>query len=192
MLISKRFVLLSFVAFITACLAGCGQGSDKAPSSTGSTPQSPTTSNSPKVAQFSETMPPAIAKLANNVIAGGKCNMETINGVGWSMESPYDANRSDTVIITGWGLDDEEKRLPESIFLRFQLGKREFYAPIETIRVPRPDLVEYTKQEYMRETGYRVNASLANLTPGEYQAMIVMTFPEKAILCAAGRIIKIR
>jgi len=107
------------------------------------------------------------------------------------MEQPYDAHNHDTVSIIGWGVDDEGRRLPDSIFLRFQLGKREFYAPIETIRVSRPDLVEYSKNELLRNSGYRAAASLANLAPGEYQAMIVMVFPDKAILCAAGRIVKI-
>lgn len=182
MRLSKGFLLLSIVGS-AAYLGGCAKESPNGP-------MPPPTSGKP--AQFSESRPPAIVKLSNSVIAGGKCNMESINGVAWSTQPPYEAKRTENVSIVGWGVDNEAKRLPDSIFLRFQLGDREFYAPIETIRVSRPDLVAYSKDDLLGNSGYRADASLANLPPGEFQAMIVMTFPDKAILCAAGRTVRIQ
>ena len=187
MKLAKAILILS-VGLAAVCLSGCNQGSNIS-SPTGSTPSA---SRSKAIGQFSERLPPAIDKLSNRVIAGGKCNMESINGVGWSMQPPYEANRTDNVSIIGWGVDDEGRRLPDSIFLRFQVDNREFYAPIETIRVSRPDLVAYSKDDLLKDAGYQVDASLSNLAPGDYQAMIVMTFPDKAILCAAGRIVRIK
>lgn len=189
MKMSKGFLLLSIVGLVTAGLVGC-KVTDNGPSPNGSSPAA-STSTTKTVGQFSESVPPAIVKLQNSVVAGGKCNMESINGAGWATEPPYVAQQKDNVSIVGWGVDDQAKRLPDLIFLRFQMGKREFYAPIETIRKSRPDLVGYFKEDYYKDSGYRADASLTNLPLGEYQAMIVMTFPDKAILCAAGRTVKI-
>src|SRR5438094_883111 len=168
MKLSKAILILS-VGLAVVCLSACNKGSDVS-SPTGSTPSA---SRSTGPAQFSESRPPVIVKLQNSVVAGGQCNMESINGVGWSTEPPYVAHQNDNVSIIGWGVDDQAKRLPTSIFLRFQLGTREFYAPIETLRIARTDLVAYTKQDYVKDSGYRADASLANLPPGDYQAMIV-------------------
>lgn len=184
MMMSMRCVLLTIAGLLTVCLLGCSDDGDP------DKVVSPTASTTKVVGQFSESMPEALVKLQNLVVAGGKCNMESINGTGWATQPPFVAQQKDNVSIVGWGVDDQAKRLPTAIFLRFQQGKREFYAPIET-RTPRTDLVEYFKEDYYKDAGYRADASLANLPPGEYQAMIVMTFPDKAILCAAGRTVKI-
>jgi hypothetical protein len=184
MKMSMRFALLSIASLFIVSSVGCGSGKES------DTSVSPTASTSTGTAQFSESVPEPLVKLQNLVVAGGKCNMESINGTGWATQPPFVAQQKDTVSIVGWGVDDQAKRLPTAIFLRFQQGQREFYAPIQT-RTNRTDLVEYFKEDYYKEAGYRADASLANLPPGEYQAMIVMTFPDKAILCAAGRTIKI-
>jgi hypothetical protein len=188
MKMSTVFLLLSFVGLVTVGLVGC-KDTDENPTPGGPSPAASTGKTT--AGQFSESVPPAIVKLQNSVVAGGKCNMESINGVPWATEPPYAAHQKDNVSILGWGVDDQAKRLPDSVFLRFQQGQRVFYAPIETLRLPRAELVDYFKENYYKDSGYRADASLANLSPGDYQAMIVMTFPDKAILCAAGRTVKI-
>lgn len=180
---SKFFSHLGIVALVSASLAGCSKG----PETTAGPSNAPATSTTLPKGQFTESLPSAVATLP--LIASGKCNMESINGVGWGA-APYVVKKGDNVSIVGWGLDDEGKRVPTSIFLRFQNGPREFYAPVET-RTQRADLVEFTKENHYKDAGYKADASLANLPPGEYQAMIIMTFPDKAILCAAGRTVNV-
>lgn len=115
---------------------------------------------------------------------GGKCNMETINGGSWGTDAVV-VHQADVISVTGWGVDDQAKRTPRSVFLRVQTGNRVFYSEAEGVE--RADVAQYFKEDYYKNSGYQANVSLAGLSPGEYQAMIVMTFSDKAVLCASGR-----
>jgi hypothetical protein len=120
---------------------------------------------------------------------GGKCNMETINDIKWETNK-VDFHQNDAVSIIGWGVDAQTKQAPQSVFIRVQSDGRVYYA--EAAKTDRPDVAQYFKEDYYKNSGYKADVSLKGLPQGEYQAMIVMTFRDKAILCASGRILIVK
>ena len=115
---------------------------------------------------------------------GGKCNMETINGVGWSSSLPI--NQKSTLLITGWGVDEKRKLAPKAIFLRLQdEAAHEFY--VQTESIARPDVAGYFKEDYFSNSGNQVNVDISDLPAATYDAMIVMDVNDKSILCSSGR-----
>lgn len=114
--------------------------------------------------------------------------MESINGISWGAE-PVVVHQTDVISVIGWGVDDQTKLSPSSI-LRVQSGENVFYS--ESERMERVDVVQYLKQDCFKDSGYQANVSLAGLSLGEYQSTIVMTFPDKAVLCSSGRTLIIR
>jgi len=189
----KVYLVWSIVALVSVYLIGCDGGSShpaSAKKEVNQLSESTPLSAEKEVAQLSESTPPAITKLAP-ILSGGKCNMDSVNGADWSINpKPFVAAQNDTILIRGWGVDEMLKRIPSSVFLRVQLGERILYS--ETKNMERVDVAKYFNEEYYKNSGFQANVSLSHLSPGEYQLMIVMTFPDKAILCSAGRVLVVK
>lgn len=137
---------------------------------------------------FAEARPKDLSTLF--LSAGGKCNMESINGATWGNQ-PFTTEKKAEVSIIGWGVDDKKKQLPEKIYLHLRLGSREFYAAANE-RIDRPDVAQYLDEDAYINSGYKAALSLDGLPAGQYQAMIVMTFPDRALLCASGRTLLVK
>lgn len=150
---------------------------------TGCDGTTPKGTNNKEVKVFSESVQ-ILAPNQELSYEGGKCNMETINDNTWDTNKVV-FHQNDAVSISGWGVDAQTKRAPSAIFVRVQSGGRVFYA--EAAKTDRADVAQYFKEDYYKNSGYKADVSLKGLPQGEYQAMIVMTFPDKAILCASGR-----
>lgn len=116
---------------------------------------------------------------------GGKCNMETLNGLPWENDAKSVADNK-PLTITGWGVDDTRKLTPKSTYLRVQdkVG-REFYVAAQP--VSRTDVADYFGERYFTQSGYQITASIEDLPLGTYSAMIVMDIEGKSLLCANGR-----
>ncbi|OGW46078.1 MAG: hypothetical protein A2Y66_00500 [Nitrospirae bacterium RBG_13_41_22] len=166
----KTVSLLSIAILLGASFMGCDGTSSKGP-------------EKKEVGFFSESTQ-FLAPNQQLSFEGGKCNMETINGINWDINKVI-FHQSDAVSIVGWGVDAQTKRAPSSIFIRVQSGGRAFYA--KAASTERADVAQYFKEDYYKNSGYKADVSLKGLPQGEYHAMIVMTFPDKAILCASGR-----
>lgn len=175
---SAKYIMASIMLLAGVCLTGC----DKEAKPKAATQETKT------VVQFVEAMPAQLEKLPLSL--GGGCNMDTINGTSWGVE-PHSASQKDTVTIGGWGLDNQKKQLPSSIFIRVKSGDRNFYTEAKA-KTQRIDVAEYFKEDYYKDAGYQADVSLSALPPGDYQAMIVMAFPDKSILCANGRTLRVK
>ncbi len=118
-------------------------------------------------------------------VLGGKCNMETVNGMAWGAEV-VDVDPGMALKVTGWAVDGERKMHPQNISFRVQdAAGKEYYAVADM--VSRQDVAEFFKEDYYSKGGYKVVVDLSALPAGHYSAMVVMDVGGKSILCASGR-----
>ena len=128
-----------------------------------------------------------------NLRAGGKCNIEYING------TPMDGNlysltREGSLILTGWALDEANLRLPDSVIIRFKniYSNKELFAKAQ-IGLQRSDVQEHFKlSTNLLASGFRLIAYLHDFASGEYDVMTLAVFHDFTYVCDNGRKIKIK
>jgi hypothetical protein len=116
---------------------------------------------------------------------GSKCNMETLNGAPWGTDVLAVPNTS-VIKIGGWGIDEKLKQAPSEVYIRLEdKDNHALYA--KATLDERPDVASYFNEAKLTKSGYHVSASVDDIAPGEYKAMIVMSVGGRAILCDCGR-----
>jgi hypothetical protein len=128
-------------------------------------------------------MPASIAR--QSFAFGTGCYMDTLDGRLWESEVLTVKDRK-SIRITGWGVDDEGKRLSEGTFLRLESSSgRRYYAA--TTPEDRPDVAKFLGNSDFLKSGYRALISAEQLPAGEYGAVIVMSAGGRNILCGSDR-----
>jgi hypothetical protein len=124
---------------------------------------------------------------------GGKCNIEFINGTSMD-DKPYSIGREGGLILTGWALDAEKRRLPKTILIRFTDNKsnQEFFAKAQT-GIKRPDVQAHFKLPTdLVASGFRLITYLKDIALGEYEITLLAIYPDDAYVCSNGRKIYVR
>lgn len=119
--------------------------------------------------------------------SGGQCNIESINGMPMTVQA-HNLVRSTPLRLTGWAMDIDKERLPESVIIRFE-GKNNnsFYAPAIT-GLDRADVRDYfSVVESLVASGYETNIDLGDLPDGEYALTLIMKFIDAVYVCDNGR-----
>jgi hypothetical protein len=135
------------------------------------------------VIRLTAEMPASIAR--QSFAFGTGCYMDTLDGRLWESEVLTVKDRK-SIRITGWGVDDEGKRLSEGTFLRLESSSgRRYYAA--TTPEDRPDVAKFLGNSDFLKSGYRALISAEQLPAGEYGAVIVMSAGGRNILCGSDR-----
>jgi len=124
-------------------------------------------------------------------IAGGKCNIEHINGKPMTTEV-YRIDKNSALRLTGWAMDIEKTRLPELTVVRLERNDNApFFATVNG-GLPRNDVKDYfSVPEDLIESGYETNINIKNIPSGEYALTLIMKFSDVAYICDNGRKIQI-
>ena len=125
--------------------------------------------------------------------AGGKCNIEFINGTSMD-EKPYFIGREGGLILTGWALDEKKRRLPTSVLIRFADNKnnKEFFAKTQ-IGIKRPDVQAYFRlPTHLVASGFHLITFLKDIALGEYDITLLTLYPDDAYICSNGRKINVK
>ncbi|MCP2086970.1 UNVERIFIED_ORG: hypothetical protein J2Y81_002987 [Paraburkholderia sediminicola] len=117
----------------------------------------------------------------------GYCSVDTLN------DQPYEGNpvisAKDPLKLTGWALDRQAVKLPDSVYIRLESATgRSYFAPAK-LRLPRPDVPAGLKlPSAMEDAGFVANMGLELLTAGEYKVSVVIQSGSHGFTCAAGRV----
>lgn len=125
--------------------------------------------------------------------AGGKCNIEYINGTIWD-NHPYAVGREGGLILTGWTLDESKERLPDSVIIRFTDidSKKEFFSKAQ-IGIKRPDVqAHFNLSTKLVASGFRLITYVQDIALGEYDITLLTVYPDCAYICSNGRKINVR
>lgn len=178
----RRTILLSLISTCTLItLPGCG---DDAVTANG------TPAAAVPLTKFTDAVPPQVA--AGAIAPGGKCNMETVNGVHWGT-TVHGVDRAEPIRIAGWGVVDAANKIAaESTYVRLLStdGKsQQFALATQTVR---PDVGKYFSDPWLNGSGYEINAEVGALPAGDYAATLVMIRGANATLCDSGRRLTVR
>jgi hypothetical protein len=138
---------------------------------------------------FTEGLPMAVA---GELALRGDCNMEWINGQGFSSE-PYKTSSGSTVEITGWVLDTPSSGVPQTVFVRAASddGKRVWFAPV-SVSVDRSDVASMRGgNEAYRRSGYVAKIKTSGLPAGTYRLQVIYAGKSEKAICDNGRVIVI-
>jgi hypothetical protein len=118
-------------------------------------------------------------------VAGGKCNIETIN---------EPAGATNIVVksgvpmkVSGWALDPKGTKTPDAVHVRFLSPAAGDYFGTVTNRFSRDDVNTQYHMETGSKSGFSLDFSSDLLPAGSYSVTLVMLFGEKAYVCDNGR-----
>jgi len=173
----KRSVTNSlFSALLVLSVTGCDKHRDDPP-------PAPTEAPAP---------PPAITKgppagiVTDRWVAGGRCNIETINQPTGS--AAVTIKSGTPVKVAGWALDPKGANLPDALNVRFLSSAGGEYYGTVTNHVFRPDVNAKNHVEPKdAKSGFELDFDSDLLPAGTYAVTLVMQFGEKAYICDNGR-----
>lgn len=118
---------------------------------------------------------------------GAKCNIEFINGESMGDVSHL-ISKDETLVLTGWALDDVNERLPKSVWVRFTGDEgREYFGPTQ-FGLHRADVQTYFDlTDGLVASGFRLFVFAQDLPLGEYALTLILVFPDNVYACDNGR-----
>ncbi|HMS83263.1 MAG TPA: hypothetical protein PKD12_06405 [Nitrospira sp.] len=123
---------------------------------------------------------------------GGKCNIEYINGTPLTAAA-YSLSKKSTVLLVGWALDLEQRRLPDSVIMRFAGKDDTNYFALSRTGLARSDVRDYFgAPEALVASGFEANVNLNDLPAGDYVLSLIMKFVDAAFVCDNDRRILVR
>jgi len=137
----------------------------------------------------SALLPASINK--SNMVAGGKCNVERVNGIEMSLE-PHILIRGEKLILSGWAFDDVNMRIPPSVILNLDNNDEHYYYATQ-VSTSRPDVAEYFKLPgSLANAGFEFAIESSNMKQGEYSIALILSFQDAEYVCENGRKIVIQ
>ncbi len=130
--------------------------------------------------------------ISENLVVGGDCNIETINGTPLGTNT-YLINLGTPLRLTGWGMDKVHSRLPHSVLIRLtSVDASDFFLPAKS-GLQRSDVKRYfSLSDSLLGSGFELNTKLQSIPTGEYSMTVVMMFTETAFVCDNGRKFRIQ
>jgi|688.fasta_scaffold333213_2 hypothetical protein len=128
---------------------------------------------------------PDFMKDRSKVSLIGSCNMENIDGKGWSSNLVIPSNYKE-IRIGGWLYDQKNNVVPEEIYILLvdKNSRKEFYA------LAAKDNRIVTIDGRNLPAGYKATVDASELPGGEYEALVVASSMNNPILCANGRFLQ--
>lgn len=174
-----RRELIVAVGLTAALLTGCEKKEATAPAPA---PQQEASQPAPAATAtateaFSTSLPSALA--GKKFQAGGKANAELLNKK--KLEKVADVRSEDGFDLDGWALDDKTKVVPDTVVIELLDTKTgaKYYAPATRNARKREDVAKFFKEAAFEKAGYRVNADINAVPPGEYEIIVVQLIDGK-------------
>lgn len=127
-----------------------------------------------------------------NIVVGGDCNIETINGILLGANA-YVINLGTPLLLKGWGMDKDLSRLPNSVLLRLTSdGGSEAFINAKS-GLPRNDVKgHFSLPNNLLASGFELNTKFQSVPTGEYAMTLIMVFDDIALACDNGRKVRIQ
>jgi len=190
----RRAIVIGIVACLPSSL-GCDRKKNDAPAERVAppveapripAPSAPApTANAPAKPAVTKTVPSGV--VVDGWIAGGKCNLEYINGT-LAQAAPVPVRVGTPLKIVGWGYDAVGKKLADAVHVRFaSTGGGSYYGTAGT-GIARDDVKKTQNLDAKSvASGFELNADLGDLAPGEYALTLLIRSGEKTYICDNGR-----
>jgi hypothetical protein len=190
----RRATVIGILACL-ACSLGCDRKKNDAPAERVAPPVEAPRIPGPTTPASTATAPakPAITKtvpsgvVVDGWIAGGKCNLEYINGT-IAQAAPIPVKVGTPLKIVGWGYDGAGKKLADAVHVRFASTAGGSYYGTAGTGIPRDDVKKTQNLDAKSvASGFELNADLGELAPGEYSLTLLLRSGEKTYICDNGR-----
>jgi len=136
--------------------------------------------------------PLPLGVLPNKGVAGGNCNIETINGKVMG-NVVYAISKNSQLKLAGWAMDGAKTRLPESTVIRFTSSQNTNYYALARSGLVRDDVRRYFDlTDRVKRSGFELIADISELPVGKYGLTAVLSFTDTVLVCGNGRKIDVR
>lgn len=165
------------VALLTGCMKKEATAPPPAPQQGAAQPAPAATAPATVTEAFSTTLPASLA--GKNFQKGGKANAEFLNKI--KFDKTVDVKNEDGFELVGWGLDEKKKSVPDTVVIELFDAKTgtKYYAPATRDARKRDDIVKFFKDPAFEKAGYKVNADIKAVPPGEYEVIVVQVIDGK-------------
>jgi len=141
-------------------------------------------------------LPPVLKPVAEGTPTGfattqidgpGYCSVDTLN------DQPYSGNpvvsSTDPLKLTGWALDRQRVKLPDSVYIRFESADGKSYFAPAKLGLHRPDVpIGLKLPSTLEDSGFVANMTLQPLAAGEYKVSVLIQSGSGGFACQAGRL----
>ena len=141
---------------------------------------------------FSLSQPAAIAGKA--VSSGGKGIVDFVNGKALPSTNTAKVAKSEGLLLMeGWALDDDAKRVPETVIieLKAKSGGATYYAPASRKSRKRPDVAEHFNNPKYETGGFTLSGDIQSVPPGQYAVIIIMVDGDKVQTNSVGVFVEV-
>jgi hypothetical protein len=118
-------------------------------------------------------------------VAGGRCNIETINEP--AGKANLTVKPGVPMKVSGWALDPKGTKIPDALHVRFLSPTAGDYFGTVSNRFARDDVNKQNHAEAGSTSGFSLDFDSNLLPPGTYTVTLIMLFGEKAYVCDNGR-----
>lgn len=122
--------------------------------------------------------------------AGGRCNIERVNGAGFTGE-PIRVSKDSAMRVVGWIVDDHRQDVPKTVELRFVLGDRSWKVPVR-VDVARKDVQDLMGgASAMANAGHASVLDVSDLPEGRYRFYTTFQRTGFTYACDNGRVLEL-
>lgn len=181
-MLKREFVLA--VGLAAALLTGCEkkEAAAPAPAPEAAQPAPAATAPAPAPAAaaateaFSTSLPAAIA--GKKFVMGGKAEAELMNKR--KLDKIADVKSEEGFELEGWAIDEKGKSIPDTVVIELvSADGSKYYATASRIPRKRDDVAKFFKEPAYQKSGYKINADIKAVPPGEYEIIVVQLIDGK-------------
>jgi hypothetical protein len=120
-------------------------------------------------------------------VAGGKCNIEFINGAPMN-DGMHSIDKKGPLRLLGWALDDKKQRLPNIVIAHFVSRHSKDIFVVSPVGLLRTDVKDYFNLPHSLEaSGFELVVAARDFPPGEYAISLILPFDDVKYVCDNGR-----